>query len=61
MSVDYLKETLKELYQEGFDDSVKGLSEFLTKVGIATHNPDGSWKDTQILLNEISEVLNKET
>ena len=55
MRVDYLK----ELYREGFDDSCKGLSEFLTKIGISTHNPNGSWKGTQTLLNEIAEVLNK--
>ena len=54
-----LKEISKALYQERFDDSGKGLSEFLSKVGITTHNPDGSWKDMKILLNEIANVWNK--
>ena len=54
-----LKEALKKLYQERFDDSCKRVSEFLTKVGITTYNSDVSQKDTSTLLNEITVVLNK--
>ena len=59
MSVDQsLKEINDALLQGGFDDSDKRLTAFLTKFGITTHNPDGSWKDMQQLLTEIAEVWN---
>ena len=59
MSVDQsLKEISDALLQGGFDDSDKRLTAFLTKFGIATHNPDGSWKNTHQLLTEIAEVWN---
>lgn len=54
------KEILNELYQKRCDDLRKELFECLTKLGISTHNPDGSWKSIQTLLNEIAEVWNKE-
>ena len=51
-----LKEISTALLQGGFDDSDKRLTAFFTKFGIATHNPDGSWKGTEELLIEIAEV-----
>lgn len=59
MSVDQsLKEISDALLQGGFDDSDKRLTAFLTKFGIATHNPDGSWRSTGELLEEIARIYN---
>lgn len=52
-----LKEIINELLLcGGFDGSDKRLTAFLTNIGITTHNPDGSWKNTEVLLAEIAEV-----
>ena len=57
MNVDQsLKEISKALYQCGLDGSDKRLQAFLTKFGITTHNPDGSWRSTGEVLDEIAEV-----
>lgn len=52
------KEIINALSQGGFDDSDKRLPAFLAQFGIATHNPDGSWKGTGELLKEIARVYN---
>ena len=51
-----LKEVSKALFQCGLDGSDKRLQVFLTKFGITTHNPDGSWRSTGEVLAEIAEV-----